>query len=159
MMLSIGFTGTRYGMSPQQHLAVGRIAVEVLYSSTHPRSDRDDVAKFLVNIGDCIGADGEFFDIMRPFRGSWLVGHPGPLNDAERQAGRDYDERRPHSPHMKRNQAIVDESNVMIATPFEMAEQHHGGTWRTIGFARKAGRPLAIVDRNGGVAFERWEKR
>jgi hypothetical protein len=58
---------------------------------------------------------------------------------------------------MRRNKNIVMASTVMIAAPFETAEQTHGGTWRTIEMARKAKRPLAIVWRDGAVTEERWE--
>ncbi len=57
---------------------------------------------------------------------------------------------------MRRNADIVRESNIMIAAPFEETEQERGGTWRTIGMARKAKKPLAIVWRDGRVEKERW---
>jgi len=57
---------------------------------------------------------------------------------------------------MKRNRAIVDISTVMIATPFEDTEQKFGGTWKTIGMARKVSRPLAIVFRSGNARLEAW---
>ncbi len=57
---------------------------------------------------------------------------------------------------MRRNADIVNESTVMIAAPFEDVEQTSGGTWRTIGMARKKLRPLVIVWRDGHVTRERW---
>ena len=66
-------------------------------------------------------------------------------------------ERRAHLPHMRRNKNIVIAATVMIAAPFELTQQEHGGTWRTIDMARKAKRPLAIISRDGAMAKERWE--
>ncbi|HEX2687120.1 MAG TPA: hypothetical protein VHN14_10905 [Kofleriaceae bacterium] len=58
---------------------------------------------------------------------------------------------------MRRNKNIVVTATVMIAAPFELTQQAHGGTWRTIEMVRKAKRPLAIVSPDGAVAKERWE--
>lgn len=58
---------------------------------------------------------------------------------------------------MRRNKNIVVTATVMIAAPFELAQQAHGGTWRTIEMVRKAKRPLAIVSPDGAVTKEHWE--
>ncbi|HEV7559639.1 MAG TPA: hypothetical protein VGO00_29385 [Kofleriaceae bacterium] len=116
----------------------------------------DEVAVTVAHHGDCVGADGEFHDLARARPGSFIVIHPGPTTDAD-HAGKTADERREPMNHMKRNKTIVAESNFVIATPFEDVEQEFGGTWKTIGMARKAKRPLAIVMRDGTVTRERWE--
>lgn len=58
---------------------------------------------------------------------------------------------------MRRNKNIVMASTVMIAAPFELTQQEHGGTWRTIDMTRTAKRPLAIVSPDGATAIERWD--
>lgn len=116
----------------------------------------DEVGVTVAHHGDCIGADAEFHDLARARSGSLIVIHPGPATDAD-HAGKTGDERREPMNHMKRNKTIVTESTVVIATPFEDVEQEFGGTWKTIGMARKAKRPLAIVMRDGTVNRERWE--
>lgn len=58
---------------------------------------------------------------------------------------------------MRRNKNIVMASTVMIAAPFELTQQEHGGTWRTIEMARTAKRPLAIVSPEGAMETERWD--
>lgn len=140
-MTNIGFTGTRYGMSPEQRT---RVMIEV-----GKRAD----GTVRGHHGDCVGADAEFHDIIRAFGNHELVVHP-PLNDSDR-AWRIGDESRPPLPYMKRNARIVSEADVMIAAPFEMDEQERGGTWRTVQLARKAGRPLVIVWRDGTTKEER----
>jgi hypothetical protein len=84
----------------------------------------------------------------------WRIGHL-PI-DQEHRAFCEFDETRPPLKHMQRNKAIVAESDVVIACPLDMVEKTIGGTWKTIGFTRKAGRPLAIVWRDGTVTKERW---
>lgn len=149
MTLSIGFTGTRYGMTDAQADVV-RLIVAQLVKQTTP-FERQCATKFEAHHGDCIGADAQFHAIVRPFPNSWIVGHPGPADDVARQAGCVFDLRMPSLPHMKRNRKIVDASNVMIAAPLEDFEQTNGGTWKTIGMARRFRRLLAIVGRSGNV--------
>jgi hypothetical protein len=145
-MRQIGFTGTRHGMTPLQRAGVAAILQQVA-----------GAGEFVAHHGDCVGADAEFHDLCRELPQSFIVVHPGPLDDLPNQAGRVGDERRTHLPHMRRNKNIVVTATVMIAAPFELTQQAHGGTWRTIEMVRKAKRPLAIVSPDGAVAKERWE--
>jgi hypothetical protein len=142
----IGFTGTRHGMTPEQRSAVAAIVQGVAQG-----------AGFGAHHGDCVGADAEFHDLCHMAPLSVIVVHPGPLDDLPNQAGRSGDSRREPVSHMRRNKNIVMASTVMIAAPFEMIQQAHGGTWRTIEMARSAKRPLAIVWRDGAVTRERWD--
>ena len=112
---------------------------------------------FVAHHGDCVGADAEFHDLCRLLPKSYIIVHPGPLEDLPNQAGRVGDERRAHLPHMRRNKNVVIAATVMIAAPFELTQQEHGGTWRTIDMARTAKRPLAIVSPDGAAAKERWD--
>lgn len=144
-MRHVGFTGTRYGMSPAQQTVVAQ-ALDRLVSG-------EPAATFIAHHGDCVGADAQFHDLTR-LRGFRTVGHL-PIDDTHR-AFCQFDEVRDPLPHMKRNRAIVAESDVVIATPFDMEEKTVGGTWKTIGFARQAKKPLAIVWRDGIVTLERW---
>jgi hypothetical protein len=133
-------------MTPSQRSAVTAIVQEVARG-----------AGFVAHHGDCVGADAEFHDLCRMEPLSVIVVHPGPLDDLPGQAGRIGDSRREPLSHMRRNKNIVMVSTVMIAAPFEMTEQAHGGTWRTIEMARRAKRPLAIIWRDGAVAKEKWD--
>lgn len=148
-MIDVGFTGTRFGMSPEQHQSVTRILDET-FMALGIRGHH----------GDCIGADKEFHGICRqlqlwsrPNGGVSMVGHP-PV-DNENRAWCVFDVMHAPLTHMKRNKAIVDAVSVMIATPYEERELQYGGTWKTVGFARKATRPLFLVWRDGRVDLER----
>lgn len=144
MTLSIGFTGTRHGMTPTQLDAVRQLI-----------ADLAPVTTFSAHHGDCIGADAQFHDLCRAIDRAYIIVHPGPVIDGL-QAGCVGDDRRAPARHMARNRSIVAESTVMIATPFEADEQPRGGTWATIGMARRAGKPLALAHRSGLVTKERW---
>jgi hypothetical protein len=142
MTLHLGFTGTRHGMTPTQFHAVRRVLAEVT-------ADR----VFVAHHGDCVGADAEFHDICGTFCGRAIVEiHPGPLSDLS--AGCRGTTRHKPMSHMKRDAAIVAASSVMIAAPFEDEPQDRGGTWATIGMARRALRrgelsELHVVGRDG----------
>jgi len=131
-VIHIGFTGTRYGMTEQQRMIVQAI-VEVL-AMTHP---------ITAHHGDCVGADAEFHAIALR-AGARLVIHP-PVDESHRAFCKPADEWRAALTHLARNRAIVIESTVMIATPYEETRQERGGTWYTVDRAERAGRPLALV--------------
>jgi hypothetical protein len=57
-MIAIGFTGTRYGMTPDQRSAIARLIAET--AGPEP---------FFAHHGDCIGADAEFHELC--------LAHPG----------------------------------------------------------------------------------
>lgn len=146
MKISIGFTGTRWGMTPQQSDAVWSLIAECHRGE-----------KFNAHHGDCVGSDEQFHELCRRAgRLGYVIVHPGPHPEYASQAGCLGDERHDPLPHMLRNLRIVAASTVMIATPAEMSKQPRGGTWATIRMARKAGKPLAIAWPDGSVTKERW---
>jgi hypothetical protein len=142
----IGFTGTRHGMTEPQRLSVMHV-MGVLDDEAN--RDGDLVA---AHHGDCTGADEQFHGVLREY-GYAAVGHPSTHN---MRAFCQFDKEHERKLPLDRNAAIVSESDVMIACPYEPTEQQRGGTWATIRMARKAGKPLAIVLPDGTVQYERW---
>jgi predicted Rossmann fold nucleotide-binding protein DprA/Smf involved in DNA uptake len=57
-------------------------------------------------------------------------------------------------PYLVRNRDIVDVCNLLLATPGGTVEQLRSGTWATIRYARRIGRPVWIVFPNGEVRKE-----
>lgn len=151
MTWAIGFTGTRHGMSPRQ-LAAATDLVHWLVRGNEIIVGKD---RWIAHHGDCVGADSQFHDIVRPLVGSFVVAHPGQVQ-AKWQAKREADVVRARRAPMNRNRIIVAESTIMVATPYEDVEQPRGGTWSTIRMARAVDRPLAIVMRDGSIQRERW---
>lgn len=150
MTLHLGFTGTRRGMSSAQ---VERVC-ELL-------DDDLGLNGFILHHGDCVGADAEFHAICRTPRGGpvTVIVHPSthPL-----RAYCNGDAILAAQPPLVRNAAIIAASQVMVAAPYEDEPQPRGGTWRTIGMARRALelgllRQLYVVGR-GGVLLDhgRW---
>jgi hypothetical protein len=129
-----GFTGTKNGMTCRQKTAFGKIAI-------HLR----DGSEF--HHGDCVGADEEAHDIVAVVRESYVINiicHP-PINPKAR-ALTDCNKYRKKKPYLDRNRDIVDESDVLIAAPKSLCEELRSGTWATIRYARRQGKPVIILD-------------
>lgn len=99
--------------------------------------------------GDCIGVD----DIAHSFA-EWMhipvVIHP-PDNDKKRAFCQSEDVREP-KPYLDRNHDIVDECEFLLAVPAG-PEILRSGTWATVRYARKVGRPGMICYPDGVVNF------
>ena len=151
--IHLGFSGTRHFASDPQLSTVRELVIALRFW-----------APLVAHHGLCVGADEQFHGVCRePDILAEVIGHPGPdWPDGEFCAyticGRTLDP----LPHMKRNAAIVAASHIMIAAPFENTPQPRGGTWATIGMARKALRAgklraLYVVGREGQLLeHEEW---
>jgi hypothetical protein len=136
---SIGFTGTRQGMTQQQRHTVYHLLHEIQPDEVHH--------------GDCTGADAHFHDLVRETtRDIRIIGHP-PINDKAR-AFCIFDETREPKDYIPRDRDIVDESQLLIATPKGFKEELRSGTWTTIRLARKAKKPTKIVWLDGSITEE-----
>jgi len=93
--------------------------------------------------GMCIGADEQAARIAKVI-GFRLVAHPGlakdPTNLMYRSEYDGNDEVREPKPFIERDHDIVDETEVMLATPLTHEEIARSGTWTTVRYARKQGR-------------------
>lgn len=144
-MLSIGFTGTRHGMTAGQWQA---LVIELDHAI-------DIDVPWIARHGMCRGSDVEFHRIVRPLPNGEIHGHPchiAPMRALIDDCDVVHAPKRP----LVRNGDIVTPSTLMFATPAEATEQQRGGTWATIRMARRAGKPLAIVLPSGEVVKERW---
>lgn len=116
--MRIGFTGTRHGMSLHQ---IDEFTT--LLMQHNPTEFR---------LGMCEGADMEAHAIVNQLIPSCkiipLPGVPGT--------------------YLKRNREIVDNSDLLIAAPLQNTHpetKHAGGTWYTIDYAHKQGKPLILL--------------
>lgn len=127
-MSKIGFTGTQRGMTRRQVVALRQL----MTGATE------------LHHGDCIGADAQADAIARIF-GVPVVIHP-PENPSKRaftaQGG---DTVWQPLPYLERNHDIVDECDVLIAAPKTPNEELRSGTWATVRYARRIGRPVNIL--------------
>lgn len=129
----VGFTGSRDGMTPAQ--------------------DQQLRAKLIgadeVHHGDCDGSDKQCHQIAKYDLNIWTVGHP-PTNDRHR-AFCDVDELREEAEYLERDYRIVEEADEIIATPNTHFEVYRSGTWTTVRYAERYGKPVTIIFPDGSL--------
>lgn len=142
---TVGFTGTRDGMSDAQRSAVEDWLVNAYLAQEPMRAAH----------GCCVGADAEFARIVRTAcPRAHIVGWPSDMAGlTSKLACMCCDEIHDPQPPLIRNRCIVDECNTLLACP-KGPEERRSGTWATVRYARKLGRPVVIFQPDGTVALE-----
>jgi hypothetical protein len=135
-MSSVGFTGTRAGMT-----IVQMSAFFDLYRATGASEWHD---------GDCVGADDQAHRMVhgdRLISGSRVpVMHGHPCNIDSQRAFNEFDVEHDVKAPLVRNRDIVDCSDVIYAAPKEYDEQMHGsGTWATMRYAVRRQKKLVAI--------------
>jgi hypothetical protein len=125
--MKIGFTGLRNGMTPQQKDIIIRLE---LFTTKVLEAHH----------GDCLGSDADFHHLIREIDPAiCIIIHPGfPANhpdDTTLRAFCEGDHTSAPNSFLARNRDIVDETDMLIATPATKKEM--GGTWYTINYSRK----------------------
>lgn len=116
-------------MTPEQRRACAKILAEFAPAEVHH--------------GDAIGADAEMHALARS-AGIRVVIHP-PQNSSQR-AFCEADRAEPPQSYSMRNRAIVAQVDMMIGAPAAPEiEKPRSGTWRTIRYAKRLGKPALIV--------------
>lgn len=137
----VGFTGTQRGTTYEQQAVLAKYFIETnkIYGDWE------------FHEGDCIGSDDEATAMSDRF-GAITVCHP-PINSYKR-VFRPTDRTKEPKPYIERNHDIVDECDELIATPGEETEQLRSGTWATIRYARKTGKPIRIILPSGTILIQ-----
>jgi hypothetical protein len=130
---SVGFTGTQQGMTPEQRKTLVLLLNSIKISEVHH--------------GDCTGSDAEFHDEVMKM-GLSVILHP-PIKDDKRAFCKGYIESFPKKDYLVRNRDIVDNSDVLLATPKSSKEEVRSGTWATIRYALKKKRLVIIIFPDG----------
>jgi hypothetical protein len=125
--MKVGITGTRLGISIKAIHKLEDTLIELQATELHH--------------GDCCGADSQAHDVAKRLD-IRVVGHP-PLK-AELRAFRKFDEERPAKDYLVRNRDIVNEVEHLIALP-DGPERTRSGTWSTVRYARKLGKPVTTI--------------
>lgn len=128
--MRIGFTGTQNGMTVAQLDAVEQRLIDLW----------EDGSEF--HHGDCVGADAQAAELARAL-GYRLIGHP-PLNPHKRAWVQSHTNVK-MKPYLDRNHDIVDDCEHLIAAPGQQFEILCSGTWATVRYARKVGRPVSLI--------------
>lgn len=143
--MRIGFSGTRDGMSVRQWLAVchwlKRAALDGVEECHH---------------GACVGADAEFILALLEHAYAEIHAHPSNLKGmTDSRALEDSDVVHDPLPPLDRNRVIVESSDVLLATPKGTEKEFFkSGTWASVRYARKAGKRVVIVWRDGTLTQE-----
>lgn len=139
--MKIGFTGTRNGMTEAQKKAITALIEQHNITEAHH--------------GDCIGSDAEFHALIRQHTNAYIVSHPGYSannpTDTSFRAFCDADEVREPKTHFARNRDIVNENDLIFATPPVMQELTNGGTWYTINYAKGRNKQALVVYPDGSM--------
>lgn len=134
--MDVAFTGTRKGMSQSQFETV-KLLLRELWA-----------AGAVAHLGDAIGADEQARQIASDV-GYRTHGHPS--NIPSQRAYGEFAVLANPRPPLRRNHAMVDSADVVIACPAGYDEEARSGTWATMRYARAIGIPLLIVWPNGGI--------
>jgi len=134
--MTLGFSGTRDGMTPEQDYAVAKLIRDFNPTEAHH--------------GDCVGADAEFHDLIRTGTDASVIIHP-PIKNTWRAFCTATYSREPKG-YLARDRDIVDETDRLVAAPKTFHQVSHSGTWYTIGYALSVGKPVTIVWPDGTVS-------
>lgn len=138
-MIKMGFTATRYGMSPAQQ---GQLEVILDYF---------EIDEF--HHGDCEGGDEEAHRIIvQKFYHNpkiQIVIHPPTDHTHRAYCNKKYPYPNtviyPPQPYLQRNRMIVRTTNILCAGPQEMKEKVRSGTWSTVRYGRDAKHPIIML--------------
>ena len=130
----VGFTGTRFGMTDhQRHLLTMKLSAI---------KARHGVVVF--RHGDCLGADAEAHEIALDLGFSITIHPPIKAHLRAYCAAPGAVILRPKA-YLERDMDIVDGSSCLIATPKTVMEERRSGTWATIRYARRSGKPVTLL--------------
>jgi hypothetical protein len=144
--MEIGITATQIGMQEEQMRTVGRLISQFLHGDKG-------------HMGDCIGGDVQFANLVRIYKGK-VVAHP-PNVDTKR-AFYEADIILEPKWYTDRNKDICNDVHAaggfMIGAPkdFEMPSNMRGqGTWSTIAYCLRQNIPVAVVYPDGSATFHK----
>ncbi len=135
-MTKIGFTGTRHGISEEQFKEFKKIIKSKQLDEFHH--------------GMCIGSDKQAHNFVKSEKIK-VVGHPPTFKKFMAECDCDII-MKPYD-YLQRNKNIVDETEILIATP-DTKERVRSGTWSTVRYARKQHKKIYIIHKNGRVTIE-----
>lgn len=135
--MKIGVTGTQYGATPEQ--------LDELKHQLHQILKDEAI---VLHHGDCVGADYQAATLVGRMPRTHIVAHP-PRDNRKRGWHRSH-EVRTLKPYLERNKDIVDETVILFALP-RSPEAQRSGTWATVRYAVKQGKPVVIIYPSGSI--------
>ena len=138
--MKVGFTGTQDDLSVAQFDLLTDVISEL--------SEMKEA-----HHGCCVGAD-QTFNTMVKFIWNDVITHGHFPDDNKKVAHLSVDVEHDPEPYLVRNHNIVDACDILIACPKTLKEQLRSGTWATIRYARKVGKPIAILWKDGKYTYD-----
>lgn len=135
--MTVGFTGTRHGLTSAQCLELRASLVNLRVDEFHH--------------GDCVGGDETAHEIAFSLKIPIII-HPPNVDKYRAGCTNAMAVKDPVDYHT-RNRSIVLSSNVLIACPRGTEEAHRSGTWSTIRFAKKRNRQIIIINPDGKINY------
>lgn len=135
MVIRIGYSGSRDGMTTPQMRAVYRYLCHVLTVNDW----EDPVIEG--HHGDCLGGDKEFDTIVAVLGGRRIAHSP---SDSSKRAWCKADEIRPPKGYLARDWDIANETGELLAAPGSPEPEPYSGTWITIAYAVQLCRPAKV---------------
>lgn len=141
----LGVTGTHLGLSAEQRLQLLSLLVPLAPQQLHH--------------GDCVGVDAQAAGLVALLVPTCrLFVHP-PIDPKLRAfwKGNGLEVVLPAKDYLARDRDIVDQSDLLIACPRQNEEptQKRGeGTWYTVRYARKQGKPVWVIYPDGRLIKE-----
>jgi hypothetical protein len=128
---SVGFTGTRQGMTGAQRRSFVRLIKELNPEEFHH--------------GDCVGADDQAAVIVDDLCPDCDIHMHPPVDNAHRAMNQLAEVIYEPKTHFARNRDIVNACGVLIGISLLPQRQANGGTWYTIAYAEKKGRTVYVI--------------
>ena len=127
--MRVGVTATQEGLTDRQRFLVRDQLIALNCTELHH--------------GDCIGGDAEIHEIAWDM-GIAIVIHP-PIKTNKRAFCRGAILVHEPYDYLVRNRHIVDATEFLIGCPNTRKEKLRSGTWSTLRYARKMGKPLIVL--------------
>lgn len=134
--MKVGFTGTRKGMTHAQKKTFRQLLLNL------------DPERFIH--GDCIGSDADAHKIANDL-GIKITIYPPRKNDLRAYCEAPGALIMPVGDYLPRNIKIVENSEILIATPETFTNEVRSGTWYTVRQARKRGKDCKVILPNGEI--------
>lgn len=144
MIIRIGYSGSRYGMTVPQMRGIYSYLCGALELNRHSTPVLE------ARHGDCTGGDAEFH-VIATVLGARTIAYP-PSNPKYR-AGCKADEIRPPEGYLRRDWNIANESGELLAAPKSPVPVPHSGTWITAMYAVQLGRPFKLFLPDGQMVL------
>ena len=144
--MKVGFTGTSLGMTEAQ-----KLTFEGIIEASEAEHE------FMVfHHGDCVGADEQADRIVSKRYKAIIEIHPPDNTKKQAHCLERPGVRMSYAPlpYLERNHAIVDATDLLIATPDGREERLRSGTWATIRYARKQQKKVVIIYPDGEAEYE-----